>query len=369
MLRVTHGTNDLLHAEDGTAFLDLVCSTGAVFLGHANARVNRHVTAQLDRVSASWTSAMEIQDTCKAVVDARAGGGLSLHSLYSSGTEAADVAVRMAIHRTKRTAVVGFRHNHHGKSLAVQNLTGIDADLPALDSFHPLPFLPDCTEAEALDRFEQVLTSVHPAAVFVEPMQGRGGGHEASPAFYGELQRRCAEREVLVICDEIFCGGHRTGPFLHHRRLGIEPDLVLVGKAIANGFPAAGVMLAGGWDLHPKDFRFSSTFSNNPLACAAVVGTLEEMERIDVEPAVAAIEATLGGIDVDPARLRLRGAACFVDLPTESAAAAVQDHLFRERVLVLRRGCTVGLWPPATIEPAHLDRVVQVVDDALVPFR
>jgi acetylornithine/succinyldiaminopimelate/putrescine aminotransferase len=275
----------------------------------------------------------------------------------------------MAIHRTGRTAIVGFRHNHHGKSLAVQNITGVDADLPVLDSFHPLPFIPGCTEAEVLDHVDQLLRSVHPAAVFVEPMQGRGGGHEASPAFYEELQRRCAEREILVICDEIFCGGHRTGPFLLHRRLGLRPDIVLIGKAIANGFPAAGVLLADGWDIHPKDFRFSSTFSDNPLACAAVVGTLEEMERIDVEAAVTAIEAALRGIDVEPTQMRLRGAACFVDMPSDEAAASVHDHLFRERVLALRRGRTIGLWPPATIEPAHLHHVVHELNHALGPFR
>ena len=369
MLRVTHGTNDLLHAEDGTSYVDLISSTGAVFLGHANAAVNRHVVDQLDRLTCSWTSTTQVQDTAKAGLEARAGGGLSLHSLYSSGTEAADVALRMAFHRTQRTAVIGFRHNHHGKSLSVQNITGVDPDVPVFDSFHPLPFLPDCSEAEVLERFEHLLGSVHPAAVFVEPMQGRGGGHMASAAFYAELQRVCTERDVLVICDEIFCGGHRTGPFLLHRRLGLAPDIVLVGKAIANGFPAAGVMLASGWDLHPKDFRFSSTFSNNPIACAAVVGTIEELARIDVESAVATIERALAGIDVDPARMRLRGAACFVDLPSETAAASVHDHLFRERVLALRRGHTIGLWPPATIEPDHLARVVHVLNDALAGFR
>lgn len=369
MLRVTHGSNDLLHAEDGTAYIDLISSTGAVFLGHANRAINRRVADQLDRISCSWTSAIDVQDTCKAAVDRHIGGGLSLYSLYSSGTEAADVAMRMAFHRTNRTAIIGFRHNHHGKSLAVQNITGVDEGLPSFDSFHTVPFLPECSEDEILERFEHTIASVDAAAVYLEPMQGRGGGHAASRAFYGEVQRLCTEREVLVICDEIFCGGHRTGPFLLHPTLGIEADIVLVGKAIANGFPAAGILLPDPAPFHPKDFRFSSTFSDNPLACAAVEGTIAEMERIDVEAAVAGVERSLAGIEADPASMRLRGAACFVDLPTDEAAADVHDRLFRARVLALRRGATIGLWPPATIEPEHLGHVVQVLNESLAAQR
>ncbi len=370
LLRVTHAKNDLVFADDGTAFIDLISSTGAVFLGHANDAINRHVVAQLDRISCSWTSAMDIQDQCKERVARHIDPGFSLHSLYSSGMEAAEVAMRIAFHETKRPGIIGFRNNNHGRSVATQNVTGPDADLPHFDSFRALPFLPDHTEADILGHLEQALASGDVAAVFVEPMQGKGGGYEASRDFYREVQRLSAAAGALIVCDEIFTGFYRTGPCFHHPTLGIEPDIVLIGKTIANGFPAAGVLLATHLDYHPRDFRFASTFADNPLACAAVVGTLAEMERIGIEARVGHIERAFRELDGGPtAQVRLHGAACFLELDSPDAAASVHDHLRRQKVLALRRGTVLGFWPPATIADEHLRFVIEVTNDALARVR
>jgi len=176
----------------------------------------------------------------------------------------------------------------------------------------------------------------------------------------------CKENGVLIICDEIFTGFHRTGPCFRYPALGIEPDIVLIGKAIANGFPAAGVLLDERMHYHPKDFRLASTFSDNPLACAAVVGTVSEMERIGIEARVAQIERSLARLDGGPtAQLRLHGAACFLELDSQRAAASVHDDLHRNNVLALRRGTILGFWPAATITDEHLDHVVSVANESL----
>lgn len=364
LLRITHGENDRVYTDDGRSFIDVISSTGAVFLGHANETVNRHVAAQLDRLSCSWTSAMAIQDECKERVAGHIDEGFSLYSLYSSGMEAAEVAMRMAFHETGRSRIIGFQHNNHGKSVATQNLTGDDPDIPRFDTFSALPFLPDHSEADILGHFERAVSSSDTAAVFIEAMQGKGGGHSASPAFYGEVQRLCREHGVLIVCDEIFTGFYRTGPCFHYPVLDIEPDIVLVGKAFSNGFPAAGVLLNERLTYHPKDFRFGSTFSDNPLACAAVIGTLAEMERIEIEKRVAQIEQVFGGLEPGPtAQLRLWGAACFVELDSDAAATTVHDHLYRHNVLTLRRGAVLGFWPPATISDDNLEYVVSVTND------
>lgn len=253
LLRVTHGVNDRICAEDGRWFIDLVSSTGAVFLGHANEAVNRHVADQLGRISCSWTSDLAIQGQCKEVVGRHLDDGYALYSLYSTGMEAAEVALRMAYHHTRRSEVVGFRHNHHGKSVATQNLTGPDPDLPELGGFHRVAFLPHTAEAEVLTRVADVVATERVAAVFVEPVQGRGGGHAASRAFFQDLQQLCHRTGTLLVCDEIFSGFHRTGPCFRYQALGIEPDIVLVGKAISNGFPAAGVVVHDRIRFHPRD--------------------------------------------------------------------------------------------------------------------
>jgi 4-aminobutyrate aminotransferase / (S)-3-amino-2-methylpropionate transaminase / 5-aminovalerate transaminase len=364
--RVTHGKNDLLFTDDGESFVDLISSTGAVFLGHANDAINQHVVAQLDRISCSWTSVMDIQDDCKEQVARHLPDDFSLYSLYSSGMEAAEVAMRMAFHETKRSGIIGFRNNNHGKSVATQNITGADPDIPAFDTFRQVPFLPDHSELEIVRHLEKEIASTDAAAVYIEPMQGRGGGYEASKDFYGEVQQLCRDHGVLVICDEIFTGFYRTGPCFHFPMLGIEPDIVLIGKAISNGFPASGVVLHERFKYHPKDFRFGSTYSDSPLACAAVVGTLAEMERIGIEERVAHIERSFAGLDGGPnAQLRLRGAVCFLELDSQRTAASVHDHLYKHNILTLRRGTVLGFWPPATITDEHLGQVVSVANEGL----
>lgn len=366
LLRVIRGENDLLVAADGRRVIDLISSTGAVFLGHANAAINDHVVAQLGRISCSWTSTTDVQDECREVVERHLGDGLRLHSLYSSGMEAVEVALRMACHETGRTGVVGFDGGHHGKSIATQAVTGDDKGLPEIPGFRPLPYLPDHDEDEVLQAVDAALGTGEVAAVVVEPVQGRGGGHAPTTAFLAEVQQRCRATGTFLVCDEVFCGFHRTGPGLRSTAKGLQPDLVVVGKAMANGFPAAGVLVDPRLRYHPKDFRFTSTFSDNPLACAAVVGTVTEMERIDVEAQVARIEEALRTLPVGAStELRLHGAACFVELSSEAAAAAVHRHLLDADVLALCRGRVLGLWPPATITDEHLHRVVEVTGEAL----
>ena len=366
LLRVTHGVNDLLHTEDGQTFIDLISSTGAVFLGHANEAVNRHVAAQLDRISCSWTSTMAIQDECKELVGRHLEDRLALYSLYSSGMEAAEVAMRIAFHETKRSEIIGFRNDNHGKSLATQNLTGVDADIPRFEGFHQIPFLPDHGEDEILEHVAEVVTSSRAAAIFIEPMQGRGGGYAAGADFYAEVQRLCRDHGVLIICDEIFTGFYRTGACFRYPALGLRPDIVLIGKAIGNGFPAAGVVLDRRLQYHPKDFRLNSTFSDNPVACAAVVGTVCEMERIDIQAKVARIERSFAALDGGATvRRRHHGAACFLELDSPRSAAVVQEHLQRNHVLALQRDAILGFWPPATITDEHLELVVEVTNDAL----
>jgi adenosylmethionine-8-amino-7-oxononanoate aminotransferase len=96
-----------------------------------------------------------------------------------------------------------------------------------------------------------------------------------------------------------------------------------------------------------------------------VVGTLAEMERIGIDARVDHIERSLSTLAVGPSTLRLRGAACFLELGTERAATCVHDYLFEHKVLVLRRGTTIGLWPPATITDDHLAQVVRLTREAL----
>lgn len=365
VLDVTHGSNDLLFTTNGNSYIDLVSSTGAVFMGHANSHINEHIIQQLGKVSCSWTSTHEIHNRCSEAMAGHIGQGYSLYSLFSTGMEAAEVAMRMAFCETGKTGLIGFGNNMHGKSIASQNVSRKDSAFPDIDSFIQLPFIPDVAEEVILERVEKTLRSGAIAAIFIEPIQGRGGGHCASEVFYQDLEALCRQHNTLIICDEILTGLYRTGPAFRYSDLNIRPDIVLVGKALGNGFPVSGIITDDKIKYHPMDFRFNSTYSNNPVASAAVIGTLAEMERVDVVNRVSHIaEAFSAFYELPGCETHLYGAFCNLHLESEEIAEKICNYLLERNILIFYRENTIGFLPMATTTEAHLDKTVEITKEA-----
>ena len=130
--------------------------------------------------------------------------------------------------------------------------------------------------------------------------------------------RLCNVYGALLVFDEILTGFYRTGSAFYFSRLGFTPHLVLVGKAMGNGFPVSAVVANREHSVTPKMLP-GSTYAGNPLAAAAVVATLDEIERIEPLQKVSAIDDAIAAIAPRLARLGLkprgRGAFWIVELP------------------------------------------------------
>ncbi|MEM7141338.1 MAG: aminotransferase class III-fold pyridoxal phosphate-dependent enzyme [Actinomycetota bacterium] len=368
-LEATHGENDLIFTADGRSFIDVGTSTGAVFVGHANARIRDAVAEQMGRVSSSWTSKFEIQDQCAAAVNRHLPAGYELYSLYSTGSEAVETAIRIAMARTGRSGVLGFRRSFHGKSIALQSIVGGSDIADPLETAVVLPGPPE-SEDSILKKLEDAVSGEPPAAVVVELVQGQNDGRSFSRAFCDELERVCRDGEIQLIVDEVLTGMYRTGPCLRSTSLGLAPDIVAVGKALGNGFPASGLVIRSGAGPHPRDFRFNSTFSGNPIACAAVKATIEEFEHLDVASRVSEIARRFREFHgIDRAVVRGHGAFAFVDLLDAGRSHAVFMELRSAGVAAIQRGATICLWPPCSITDTHLDHVVRSVVSAAAEHR
>jgi len=190
---------------------------------------------------------------------------------------------------TGRTAVVAFDGGFHGRTLATLNLNGKVAPykqkigvLPGPVYHLPYPSADNgvtCEEAlKAMDRLFSVEIDVAEVACFiVEPVQGEAGFLALDVEFARTLRRFCDEQGILLIADEIQSGFGRTGQRFAFSRLGIEPDLVLLGKSIGGGVPLGAVLGRKALlDNLPKG-GLGGTYSGNPIACAAALATLDEM--------------------------------------------------------------------------------------------
>lgn len=366
-LQVVRASNDEVFSADGRRFIDLFCGAGTALLGHVNPRIEAALSEQLKKVWITGTLKTEVADDARRSIEEFFPDSHRVVGLYSTGMEAAEFALRMARVNTGRKGVVGFAKCMHGKSMATAYL-GWSNPLVSIPDFVRLPYVSEESEERILDRLTAVLRSRTTAALFVEPLQGSGGGHVASSRFLGEMARLCKDYGTLCVVDEIFSGFYRTGTAFLHSSLGITPDVVLVGKAMGNGFPVSGVVADRRLSVEPSMFP-GSTYAGNPLACAVIVATLSEMKARAMDECVGAIETVITSVLRPVAdrgvTMRGKGALWVLELsgPLRSADAAAR--IASAGVLVSVAGSFLRLLPPATITPENLTHACHVVRDVL----
>jgi acetylornithine/LysW-gamma-L-lysine aminotransferase len=366
--RIVRAANDLLFAADGQRYIDLFSAHGATWLGHCHPGIVAEVAAQLDRVWLTGGLGSEVLEQARAQVESFFPASHGVAAFYSTGMEAAEFALRLARVTTGRTAAVGFENSMHGKSLATAYLGWNNRDGVRLPDFHRLPFVHRASEDDILSELGETLRQQPVGAVFVEPLQGSAGGRMASDRFYREVARLSREAHALLVFDEILTGFYRTGAAFRFLELGIAPDVVLIGKALGNGFPVSAVMADRRYALR-SEMLPGSTFAGNPLAGAAVSATLKHLRALDVTGRVAAIAQTvmrrLGWLGDTELALRGKGALWVIELSEAIDVAAVVVAIYGAGVCVGIAGRQIRIMPAATIEPANLEHACTVVAEEL----
>ncbi|QQN99878.1 MULTISPECIES: 2-aminoadipate transaminase [Pseudomonas] len=295
---LSHGKNAEVWDTDGKRYIDFVGGIGVLNLGHCHPRIVEAIREQATRLThyafnaAPHVPYIELMDRLSAFipVDYAVSGMLT-----NSGAEAAENALKIVRGSTGRTAVIAFDGAFHGRTLATLNLNGKVAPykqkvgaLPGPVYHLPFPSKDNgvtCAEAlKAMDRLFSVEIDVNDVACFiVEPVQGEAGFLAMDVEFAQALRTFCDEKNILLIADEIQSGFGRTGERFAFSRLGIEPDLILLGKSIAGGVPLGAVVGRKSLlDTLPKG-GLGGTYSGNPIACAAALATLDEMTDANLQ--------------------------------------------------------------------------------------
>ncbi|PMY70319.1 MULTISPECIES: aspartate aminotransferase family protein [Pseudomonas] len=291
-IRLSHGKNAEVWDENGKRYIDFVGGIGVLNLGHCHPRVVAAIQQQATRLTHYAFNAAPhgpyvefMERLARFVPLSYPVSGM----LTNSGAEAAENALKIVRGATRRTAVIAFDGGFHGRTLATLNLNGKVAPykqkigvLPGPVYHLPYPSADNgvtCEEAlKAMDRLFSVEIDVAEVACFiVEAVQGEAGFLALDVEFARALRRFCDEQGILLIADEIQSGFGRTGQRFAFSRLGIEPDLVLLGKSIGGGVPLGAVLGRKALlDNLPKG-GLGGTYSGNPIACAAALATLDEM--------------------------------------------------------------------------------------------
>ncbi|WP_223501333.1 aspartate aminotransferase family protein [Pseudomonas sp. BF-R-24] len=295
---LSHGKNAEVWDTDGNRYIDFVGGIGVLNLGHCHPRIVEAIREQATRLThyafnaAPHEPYLELMDCLSAFMPV---GYPVSGMLTNSGAEAAENALKIVRGATGRSAVIAFDGAFHGRTLATLNLNGKVAPykqkvgvLPGPVFHLPFPSRDNgvtCGEAlKAMERLFSVEIDVEDVACFiVEPVQGEAGFLAMDVEFAQALRKFCDDKGIVLIADEIQSGFGRTGERFAFSRLGIEPDLILLGKSIAGGVPLGAVVGRKSLlDNLPKG-GLGGTYSGNPIACAAALATLDEMTDANLQ--------------------------------------------------------------------------------------
>ncbi|MDX2290497.1 MAG: adenosylmethionine--8-amino-7-oxononanoate transaminase [Hyphomicrobiaceae bacterium] len=385
-----------LITADGRGLIDAISSWWVVTHGHRHPAIMaaiREATESLDQVIfAGFT-----HDPAEALAHdliAIAPPGLA-HVFYSdSGSTAVEVALKMALGTTAnrrarhRTRILALEHAYHGDTVGTMSVgaRGVftSAYEPLLFEVGRIPFPVPGTAAvdQALAALEAECRSERVAALIVEPLiLGAGGMLMWEAHVLAEMARICRSHGVLLIADEVMTGFGRTGTLFACEQAGITPDILCLAKGLTGGaLPLAAtlatseVFAAHYTEDRSKTFFHSSSYTANPIACAAARANLRIWREEPVRQRIAALAkaqsdrlAQVAGRDDRFAAPRCLGTITALDLPVVDAGylsalgPGIYRHAIDNGVLLRPLGNTLYVLPPYCISESELDQVYQVI--------
>lgn len=298
------GEGPHLFDTDGNRYLDLLSGFGVFAMG----RNHPAVVAALDEVlHANLAGLVQLDVSLLAGILAerlnRHMPWLEKSFFCNSGAETVEAAIKFSRAATRRTRIVFCDHAFHGLTYGALSLNG---DEGFREDFEPL--VGDCVRIpfNDLPALERVLAKNDVAAFVLEPIQGKGV-NIPDDTYLREAHRLCQKHRTLLVADEVQTGMGRTGRFLACEHWGVEPDIVLLAKALSGGFVPVGAVVMRRWifdkvfDRMDRAFVHGSTFSKNDLAMAAGIATLDVIE----EDKLVERAASLGNRLISDLRQRL----------------------------------------------------------------
>ncbi|WP_100444481.1 aspartate aminotransferase family protein [Glycomyces xiaoerkulensis] len=395
-----HGEGVHLYDSEGRRYLDFTAGIGVTSTGHCHPRVVQAAQDQVGKlIHGQYTTVMHrpLLELTRRLGDVLPSG---LDSLFfsNSGSEAVEAALRLSRQATGRPNIVVFQGGFHGRTVASAALTTSGTRFsagfsPLMSGVHMAPFpyayrygWDERTATEfALQELDYLFaTATSPAetaAFFIEPVLGEGGYVPANTEFLTGLRERADEHGILLVLDEIQTGFGRTGRFWGHDHFGVRPDIMLIAKGLASGFPLSG--MAASEELMSRAWPGSQggTYGGNAVACAAAAATLDVIqdEGLVDNAAARGLQLLEGAREVGektPVIGDVRGLGLLVGSeftgpdgkPDTATAQAAQKEAAARGLLLLTCGAhmnVVRMIPPLVVDAAQVDEALGIWSDVV----
>jgi 4-aminobutyrate aminotransferase len=303
---VDHAQGCYIYAEDGRHYLDFSSGIGVTSTGHCHPRVVAAAQEQVATLIHGQANIvyhkpmLRLAERLAEIVPR----GLDRFFFSNSGAEAVEAAIKLARFATGRQAVIAFQGAFHGRTIGALSLTSSKAKYkahmgPYMPGVYmtPYPYCYRCAVRHAgsakdgccqrgLPALHKLLaTEVYPedvAAIVIEPVLGEGGYIVPPDGFLADLRTLCDEHSILLIVDEVQTGFGRTGTMFAVEESGVTPDIMVMAKGIASGFPLSGIAARPEIMERWVPGVHSGTYGGNAVACAAACATIDVLRDEDL---------------------------------------------------------------------------------------
>ncbi len=339
--------------DKGQEYLDLYGGHAVISVGHSHPAYVAALKEQLERIGFYSNS---VRNPLQEELAHRLGemSGYPDYSLFldNSGAESNENAMKLASFHTGKDRIIAFRRSFHGRTSGAVAVTDNPTIVSPFNANHKVSFC-DLNDAEAV---EAVLKGGDVAGVIVEGIQGCGGIHVPTPEFLKALSELCDRYGACLILDEVQSGYGRSGKFFAHQWAGIRPDVISMGKGIANGFPCGGILISP--KFKAVKGMLGTTFGGNYLAMAAANAVLDiiSSEKL-VENAYEVGEYLKSRIPASDRIAEVRGRGLMLGIEFNEPVAEIRKKLlFDEHIFTGVAGKNmVRLLAPLCLSRAEAD--------------
>jgi acetylornithine/N-succinyldiaminopimelate aminotransferase len=371
LIEVERAEGVYLYGPNGERYLDLISGIGVSNLGHSHPKVVKAIQTQAEKYLHLMVYGEFVQSP-QVLLAKKLSNHLpsSLNQIYlcNSGAEAIEGAMKLAKRVTSRGKIIACHHSYHGSTQGALSLMGNEYYKAAYRPLIPGIEFIEFGNKEHLSK----ITSEH-AAIFMEAVQGEAGIRLADISYWQALREKCDETGCLLVLDEIQTGMGRTGKMFGFQYLQIEPDVLVLAKALGAGLPI-GAFISSRERMsslaHNPILGHITTFGGHPLSCAAALAGLEVLEDEDFIQSVSAKHELFIQLLKHPAILEVRGIGLMlaVQLRDFDFNKKVIDRCIEKGVMVdwfLHCSDAMRIAPPLSITAEEIQYACKVILDSL----
>jgi 4-aminobutyrate aminotransferase/(S)-3-amino-2-methylpropionate transaminase len=386
---------------NGREYLDCFAGISVVNAGHGNSQVIAAAKAQMDKLvhcSSYLYHVQPVADLAEKIAHI-APRGLTKTFFGNGGAEAIEGAMKLARLYTGKHEFISLHGSFHGRSWGALSVTGNYArkkkggPYAAGVSFAPAPYAyrslwpgdpEECARhcARAIDDVVKFATSNDVAAFIAEPVMGEGGIIVPPFNYFQEVKKVLDHYGILFIADEVQSGFGRTGKMFAIEYYGVEPDILVTAKGIADGFPLSAFTTRPEIAAAYKPGDHLSTFGGNPVSCAAALANIQFMEKENLparatETGAYAMAKLRDLQKSNPLIGEVRGLGLMIGVelvkdaqktPAAAEAEAIRDACLKNGMLIGVGGVSgnvIRFQPPLIITKQQIDQAIGIFTKAL----